>query len=482
MNKKENKKTFFISTAIDYPSAKPHLGHCYERICADVIARWHRLKNETVHFSTGLDEHGLKIQRCAEQAGKKPQEYVNEMAKHFLELCKVYNISYDDFIRTTEERHKEMVYELFDRLYKRGDIYKGFYEGLYCVDCETFYPEDKVCPVHKRTLEYVKEESYFFRMSKYQDIIIKHIQEDEHFIIPFGKRSEILNRLKDPLKDLSITRTSFNWGIKLPIEKKHVFYVWVDALINYLTTSRYGAKNSVWPAEIHLIGVDIVWHHSVIWSSLLLSAGIELPKSIVVHGFIKVHGEKMAKSKGTVIDPLKLAENFSSDSVRYYLLREFPFGEDGNFSEEALLDRHNDLADSLGNLLNRVLTMVEKFGIVKKIKINSEEFDIGTFSDCIDKFEFHHALGMIFDFVDKCNRFINDNKPWENPRNETFYLLLENLRIISILISPFMPKTSERINEQLNIKTGAIEQCKFGIVKEYKTKKGEILFKKIKEN
>ncbi|MFH1210901.1 MAG: class I tRNA ligase family protein, partial [archaeon] len=321
-------KTFFITTPIYYPSAKPHIGHLYTDICSDVLARWYRLKGYKVHFSTGTDEHGLKIQKAAIAAGKTPKQFVDELVKYFKDLCSLYSISYDDFIRTTEERHKKSVYALFKKLKARGDIYKGSYEGLYCVDCETFYTDkdliDGLCPFHGTIPQLKREEGYFFRMSKYQKDLIDYIRHSETFILPSAKKKEILNRLADPLKDLSITRSSFDWGIPYPDDKKHVFYVWLDALTNYLTTIGYPSEKykKFWPADMHVIAADIAWHHTVIWGSMLMSAKVKLPKTVFVHGFIKADNNvKMSKSLGNVVDPFELIKHYPADSVRYFLIR-----------------------------------------------------------------------------------------------------------------------------------------------------------------
>ncbi|MEK6879232.1 MAG: methionine--tRNA ligase, partial [Nanoarchaeota archaeon] len=375
MTKKNN---FQISTAIDYPSGRFHLGHAYEKICTDVLARWNRLKGFNVHFSTGTDCHGLKIQRAAEKAGKTSEEFVREISAGFKELSKALNISYDDFIMTIEKRHKKVVTDILERLEKNGDVYKGTYEGLYCVDCETYYTEkDSIngfCPIHKTKLEKLKEKSYFFKLSKYQEQIIKVIKEKD-LIWPEKKKNEILSRLKESLNDLSISREKVKWGIPLPFDNNMTVFVWVDALINYLTTVDYPNKKfkDFWPA-FHVIGSDIVWHHTAIWFSILSSLKIELPK-VIVHGFINLEGEKLSKARGIVIDPIDLINKYSPDSLRYFLLRKIPFGNDGNFSEEVLRDAHNnELADKLGNLVSRVAGLIEKNGFEKpENKIHLEQ-------------------------------------------------------------------------------------------------------------
>jgi len=489
-------KTFYISTAIDYPSAPPHMGHCYEKICADVIARWHRLKGEKVHFSTGLDEHGLKIQTSADKLKKSPEVFVKEMGKLFLELCKKYNISYDDFIRTTEKRHEKAVNDIFKKVHKKGDVYKGHYEGLYCVDCETYYTEKELkdgnCPIHNKPVELLKEESYFFKMSKYQDKLIQYIKSNK-FILPEKKKNEILNRLKEPLRDLSISRATLNWGIQFPIDKTHVYYVWMDALTNYLTTIGYPNEKykKFWPANIHTIGVDISWHHTVIWPTILMAAGIKPPKTVFIHGFINAEGGvKMSKSLGNVIDPLEMIKDYPADTIRYFLLREIPFGQDGDFSEIKLVERHNqELANDLGNLLRRTTVLIEKHfqgkippkvkdELCKKLKFNKIE----TY---MKNLELHHALSEIWKFVNECNKYINDKEPWnvkdKKKLGNILYNLSEALRFIALLIKPFMPETSDEIAKQLGIKgfeKQTFKNLKYGQLKSEKIGKPKILFEK----
>ncbi|MDP2906557.1 MAG: methionine--tRNA ligase [Nanoarchaeota archaeon] len=490
-------KTFFISTAIDYPSGPPHLGHCYEKICADVIARWHRLKGEKVHFSTGLDEHGLKIYRNAEKENKSPQEFIKDMGELFMELCEKYDISYDDFIRTTEKRHEKSVNALFKKVYAQGDIYKGHYEGLYCVDCETYYTEkdlvDGNCPVHKKPVEPVREESYFFKMSKYQDKLINYIKKNE-FVLPDKKKNEILNRLKEPLRDLSISRTSFSWGIPFPIDKKHVMYVWFDALTNYLTTIGYpDAKyKKLWPANVHLIGSDIVWHHAVVWPIMLMAAGIKPPKTVFVHGFINAEGGiKMSKSLGNVVDPLEIAKYYPVDSIRYFLLREIPFGEDGAFSEVKLVERHNqELANDLGNLLRRTTVLIEK-NFEGKIPAKGvddlcKKLDLKKINEYIDKLELHNALNELWKFVNECNKYVNDQEPWnvkdKKKLGNILYNLVEALRFTAIILQPFMPATSEEIARQLGIngfEKQTFKDLKYGKTKYSSIGKNKVLFEKI---
>ncbi len=488
------KETFYITTAIDYPSSSPHLGHAYEKICADVIARWEGLKGKSVFFLTGTDEHGQKIQRKAAAAGKSPQEFVDEMHLQFKKLCEKLNISHDAFIRTTDETHVKVAEEIFRKVLEKGDIYKGIYEGLYCVECESFYLEKDLaggnCPVHKKPAETLKEESYFFRMAKYSGRLMKHIESHPEFIQPAGKGIEILNRMKEGVKDLSVSRAGFDWGIPLPNDPKHVQFVWFDALLNYLSGLGYPGKKfeKYWPG-VQLIGKDIVWHHTVIFGSILLSAGIPLPKTVLVHGFVNLKGEKMSKSSGTVVDPVELSERFGEDALRYFLIKEIPFGQDGDFSEDALKGRlNNELANDLGNLVSRVLALIEKNcgGKLPEGKVDKElekALDLKKLEEHMEKFELHHALTEAMGFVLSCNKFINEKKVWELKGKEledALYSLADALRIISVLMHPFIPRTSEKIAEQLGTKAGSLNEAKFGLINPgTKVKKGEVLFKKI---
>ncbi|MBI4053478.1 MAG: methionine--tRNA ligase [Candidatus Diapherotrites archaeon] len=478
--------------------ASPIFGHAYEKTCADVQARYHRLLGEKVFFLTGTDEHGQKIQRKAEAAGKPPKQYVDEMSVHFKALCNAWNFSFDRFIRTTDKDHEKKCRQLFKLALDNGDIYLGKYEGLYCAQCEAFYLEkdlaDGKCKMHKVSAEPVSEPSYFFRMAKYQKYLVDLLEKNPEIVRPEGKRLEILNRIKaEPLRDLSVSRTSFSWGIPLPNDKKHTIYVWWDALVNYLTGVGWPDKNfkTFWPANVQNIGVDIVWFHSAIWFSMLKSMGIAPPKQVWVHGFINTaSGEKMSKSLGNVIDPLELVQRYPVDAVRYYLMREIPFGQDGSFSEQALVERiNNELANELGNLLNRTIVMLEKYhaGKIPKSKTNAglqKSLNLKKIQEKMDAFEFHEALNETFAFMGSCNKFINEREPWKQSGkqlDETLYSLADSLRIISILISPFMPETSGKINAQLGVKAGLWKDTKFNLLKAgAKTKKGEVLFQKMK--
>jgi len=469
---------FFISTAIDYPSEKPHLGHCLEKIQADVLARYKRFQRFDVHFSIGTDDHGLKIQRYAQKANKKPQEFVDEMSEYFKELWKLLNISNDDFIRTTEKRHEKVVQEIIKKIYEKGDIYKGKYKGLYCVDCESYYlPKDlegNLCPVHHKPAETIEEETYFFRMSKYQKQLIEHIEKNKNFIIPESKRNEIFNRLKEPLQDLSISRATVKWGIPFPLDKKLSLFVWIDALINYLTTINYPNEKfkKFWPADVHVIGKDIPWHHSVIWGSLLLSLGLPLPKTIFVHGFITVSGQKMSKSLGNVIDPFELVKKYSSasspqvgtDAVRYFLLREIPSTEDGDFTYEKFEGRYNaDLASGLGNLVARVITLGAKLKTqnvnlkttTQNLKLKKETDNTWKrYKKTLEEFKFNESLIIIWELISFCDKYIEKERPWEKSDKQqlTINNLLLTINNIAEMLKPFLPETSEKILNQIKNK------------------------------
>lgn len=458
-------KPFFISTAIDYPSGPPHAGHLYEKIGADVFARWHRRKGLEVHFSTGLDCHGQKMVRTAAKRNQSPAELVAEMEILFRRMCADYSISLDDFILTTEPRHHKVVQKIFERVAAAGDIYPGHYEGHYCTECETFYTPkdapDQCCPVHRRSLEFLREETYFFRLSKYQEALSDAIRHQPDLIWPPAKRNEILSRLSEPVRDLSVSRTGFSWGIPFPLDKKHVFYVWMDALINYLSTLDFPSKKfeRFWPARMHVIGRDIAWHHTAIWFAILFSAKLPLPR-VTCHGFINTAtGDKMSKSAGTVIDPLELGRTFGPDSVRYFLLREIPWGSDGRFSFDALRTRHNnELANDLGNLAFRTLSMIHRYygGQIPRSALDEDflrALDLASLDARMTDLEPHVALSEIFQFVARANKFINDTAPWkagEADRARVLATLAEALRRIAIVLEPFLPTTSARLLAQLN--------------------------------
>jgi methionyl-tRNA synthetase len=493
------KNTFYITTPIYYPNAKAHIGHAYTTIAADVLARWFRLNGKEVEFLTGTDEHGQKIQTAAEQKGISPIEFTEPLVKEFKSLWKLLNISNNIFIRTTDKQHLDTIPKFVEKI--KQDIYKDKYEGWYCVPCESFFTELQLekgkCPDCNQEVKKVSEEAYFFKLSNYQKPLLEHYKNNPEFLSPKNKKQEIINRVKKGLKDLCITRASVKWGTPYPYDKAHTLYVWVDALPNYITALGYPEKKfkKFWPADIHLVGKEINWFHSVIWPALLLSAGIPLPKQVYAHGWWTVEGKKMSKSRGNVIDPVKVINEVGTDTFRYFLLREIAFGSDGDYSSARLTQVNNsELANGLGNLVNRTLVMAEKyFGEVpdKKIDEALAEKAIETVekvSDSIEKLEFQQTLQAISALVTDCNQYINEKKPWElndesqrAKREQVIYTLLESLRFISTLYYPFMPETSEKIFSSLGIKKQNLADLKtFGQLKPTtKIKKGEILFKKI---
>ena len=464
---------FYITTPIYYVNDVPHIGHAYTTIAADVLARWHRLKGDDVFFLTGTDEHGQKVQKAADAKGMDPRKFVDTMVPSFKKAWELLNISHNRFIRTTDDDHVHTVQRIISLCHKSGDIYKGEYEGRYCIPCETYWTEkelvENACPACKREVKPVKEESYFFRLSKYQQKLLKFYDQHPNFISPSFRRQEIINRVTQGLRDLSITRTSFSWGIPFPLDQKHVTYVWYDALTNYISGVG-GAQSSYWPADLHLIGKEITWFHTVIWPAMLMSAGIELPHQVFSHGWLKVNGEKMSKSKGNFIAPSELIRKYGVDGTRYGLLRDIPFGADGDFNEPQLVARiHAELADSLGNLLQRTLTMVHKYehgkiplpGAFQKDdrKLIDEADQLYLLVDAfLEKLEFHKALEVIWSFIGNCNKYVNDQKPWtitETTRLHTvLYTLVESLRIIAHTIAAFMPNAADRMLEQLGQKLG----------------------------
>jgi methionyl-tRNA synthetase len=469
---------FYVTTAIDYVNADPHIGHTYQKLIADALARWHKIKGEKVWFLTGTDEHGQKISRSAKKAGLTEKEFVDKISKKFKDSWKLLEIGCDRFIRTTDKDHEKFVQEFIGKI--KEDIYKGHYEGIYCVDCERFYTEkdliDGECEYHPgKKLERLKEETYYFRLSKYQDKLLE-LYKNKTFVLPEERRNEIINRVKEGLQDLSITRTNFKWGIPFPLDKKHVVYVWFDALINYISGA--GKKQEFWPADVHLLGKDNGWFHAVIWPAMLLAAGYKLPKTIFIHGFLTFNGKKISKSLGNSISPKTLVEKYGVDSIRYYVFRNFVFGEDGDFSEKVLVTRHNnELANKLGNLVSRVTGLAEKIGIQKSPNHLLKKLNIKKIEEQIQNYKFDKALNEIFAFIDICNEYIQKNKLWQTKDKRKLYELVDSIKTISILLWPFIPETCEKIAKQFGFKISLDELQK--PLKRIKIKKSEILFKKL---
>jgi methionyl-tRNA synthetase len=471
---------FYITTPIYYPNDVPHIGHAYDAVAVDVLARYHRLRGEDVFHLTGTDEHGLKLQRAAEAAGMTPRAWVDEMEPKWREVWARLDIGYDDYIRTTEPRHEAAVSELLRAVHEngRGDIYLGHYEGLYCVACELYYVEgdlvDGNCPVHERPVELMREENYFFRLSAYADRLLEHYERTPSAVEPEARRNEVLSVIRGGLQDFSISRTSFDWGVPLPWDPAHVCYVWFDALANYITAAGYASDQErfarLWPADIHMIGKDILRQHAIYWPAMLMAAGLEPPRQVWAHGFLTVGGQKMSKTNLTGIHPFELVDHFGADSYRYYFLREIQFGQDGNFSWESMVDRHNaDLANGLGNLASRVLSMLAGYfeGRVPGPEVDGVEDDLPqVVADAVRRSDERmlavdptQAIAAVWDIVGRANGYLVEREPWKVAKDETrrgelasiLYASTEVLRILAILIQPIMPGAAERLWEQLGV-------------------------------
>ena len=504
----QKKDTFYITTPIYYPSGQWHLGHCYTTVCCDAIARYKRMSGYDVFYLTGTDEHGQKIEKKAAEQGVSPKAFVDERVAVIKNLWRTLDISYDKFIRTTDEYHEKAAAKIFDELYKKGDIYKSVYKGKYCTPCESFWTENQLvdgkCPDCGREVTDAEEECYFFRLSAYRDRIIKLLTETD-YLQPKTRVNEMVNNfLKDGLNDLAVSRTSFKWGIPVPFDDRHVIYVWVDALTNYITALGYGSDDDslfkkYWPADLHMVGKEIVRFHAIVWPAILMALSLPLPKKVYGHGWLMLDGDKMSKSKGNVVDPLVLCDRYGVDAVRYYLLREIPFGSDANYSGEAFIVRINqDLANDLGNLVKRTLTMNKKYFGGKLTAPQTPPAEDAEFIEAIDalkdkvdayieELNVTKALEAVFAVIGKANKYIDVNAPWVLDKEgkkerlmEVMYNLTEAIRVAATLLLPFMTKGPAAIFGALRLPVArSFDGVKWGAVKNYETGEADILYPRL---